>query len=93
MISKEIKIRSECNDHEIVVSVEDNGIGIPFDKKKDIFQPFFTSKKLGHGSGLGLSISRHLIHELNGKIDIDSKQNIGTKAFVSFSNKKIKPKG
>jgi len=90
MISKQIKINSYCSDNEIIISVEDNGIGIPLNKKKDIFQPFFSSKKLGHGSGLGLSISLHLVQEMNGTIDIDSSQYIGTKVFVRLPKNKQK---
>ena len=93
MLLKEIKITSYCNDTEIIISVKDNGIGIPFDKKKDVFRPFFSSKSLGCGSGLGLSISRHLVNELNGTIDINSKPFFGTIVSIRFPNNKIKQKG
>jgi signal transduction histidine kinase len=57
----------------IVVSVTDTGPGIPPDVLPAIFNPFFTTKAVGEGSGLGLSISRKIIDKHRGKIAVDSQ--------------------
>jgi len=57
-----------------VISVTDNGTGIPDEIKDKILQPFFTTKPTGEGTGLGLSLSYDIIVKAHGgKIDIDSK--------------------
>lgn len=55
-----------------VVSVEDNGGGIPQDIIDKIFDPFFTERKNGGGTGLGLSVCHSIIKEHNGKISVKS---------------------
>jgi signal transduction histidine kinase len=87
-LAKEIRIISNQTNDEVIISVEDNGIGIPQGKNKDVFQPFFSSKKLGQGCGLGLSISRRIVEEMNGTIEIDSNPGIGTNVFIRFPIKK-----
>lgn len=59
-----IEIRTEStDDHQIIVCFQDNGVGIPDDIKNQIFNPFFTTKSVGQGSGLGLSICYQIIVE------------------------------
>jgi signal transduction histidine kinase/predicted CoA-binding protein len=57
----EITIRTRQEGHWIVVEIEDNGPGIPDDIKDKIFNPFFTTKEPGKGTGLGLDISYNII--------------------------------
>ncbi|MBC7458572.1 MAG: GAF domain-containing sensor histidine kinase [Bdellovibrionaceae bacterium] len=57
---------------EIYFSVTDSGQGISEKIRKEMFQPFFTTKKLDHGTGLGLSICRGIIERHHGTIDIDT---------------------
>lgn len=59
-------------DQEIVVKITDSGSGIPQDIQKQIFQPFFTTKAAGEGSGLGLDIVSKIIAEHQGRIAVDS---------------------
>ncbi|CBW25028.1 putative two-component sensor kinase [Halobacteriovorax marinus SJ] len=66
---------------EIEISVSDTGPGIPDKLKDEIFKPFITTKE--KGTGLGLSICCNLIKKLNGKIEIDHKNENGT--IVSFT--------
>lgn len=54
------------------IHVRDNGNGIPLNVLDKIFQPFFTTKPTGHGSGLGLSISHDIIRAHGGEIDVKS---------------------
>jgi signal transduction histidine kinase len=55
------------------VSVIDNGPGIPENIKDKIFQPFFTTKPTGQGTGLGLSLSYDIVKAHGGELKVDSK--------------------
>ena len=57
---------------EAFLEVVDNGIGVPDSMRKQIFEPFFSTKPIGQGTGLGLSICRTLIQRQNGIIEIES---------------------
>jgi PAS domain S-box-containing protein len=57
----------------IVVTITDNGPGIPPELQEKIFQPFFTTKPYGEGTGLGLDIVKKIIAQHQGKIDLDSQ--------------------
>jgi signal transduction histidine kinase len=63
-----IKVRTRCNDKKskIIISIRDNGRGIPLDKLNKIFKPFYTTKH--KGTGLGLSLSQSIILKHSGKI-------------------------
>jgi len=65
--------------------VSDNGTGILEDNKHKIFEDFYTSKTTG--TGLGLSVCKSLLEEMNAKIEFESKVNFGTTFTVSFLNK------
>jgi signal transduction histidine kinase len=56
----------------IVVSFIDNGPGIPDNLKDKIFQPFFTTKRQGEGTGLGLDIAKRILDEIGGRIEFES---------------------
>ncbi len=55
------------------VSIIDNGPGVPVDIKDKIFDPFYTTKAIGKGTGLGLDVVRQIVNQHNGKIYLDSK--------------------
>ena len=57
----------------ILVSIIDNGPGIPKDIQDKIFDPFFTTKPVGKGTGLGLEVVQQIIHQHNGKVDLFSE--------------------
>jgi signal transduction histidine kinase len=59
--------------NNVVVSVIDNGPGVPADIRDRIFDPFFSTKPAGHGSGLGLDIVRRLIVRHNGTVELHSE--------------------
>ncbi|MGB7292268.1 MAG: ATP-binding protein [Thermodesulfobacteriota bacterium] len=63
-----LTLRTSLNGTFIIVSIRDNGPGIPLGLKKKVFDPFFTTKR--DGTGLGLSISHRIIHDHGGRIEI-----------------------
>ncbi|HUO09464.1 MAG TPA: ATP-binding protein [Phycisphaerae bacterium] len=76
--SPRLEIRTILSGDEIILTLSDNGIGIPPDIRDRIFEPFFTTKPVGKGTGLGLSISYSLIQKHEGRITVDSTPNQGT---------------
>ncbi len=74
-----IKRHEEMNDsHYACISVKDNGYGIPEDKLQKIFEVFFTTKVVGEGTGLGLSMAHGAITKVGGVIEVASQQGKGT---------------
>jgi len=62
----------------ILISVSDSGIGMDSETKDKIFEPFYTTKEKGHGTGLGMSTVYGIIKQNNGFISIESKFNQGS---------------
>jgi C4-dicarboxylate-specific signal transduction histidine kinase len=75
---KKMIVRSYSSGNFINIEVEDNGVGIAGDIKTKMFLPFFTTKPLGKGTGLGMSISLGIAKEMGGTIEIESTLNQGT---------------
>lgn len=73
-----VRTRAENESADIIVEVEDNGVGIPKEVQERIFEPFFTTKPVGEGTGLGLSISYGIVQQHKGKIKVDSRSGEGT---------------
>ena len=63
---------------DVIISVRDNGPGIPDSIKEKIFQPFFTTKPTGEGTGLGLSLSYDIVKAHGGELKVETKRNEGT---------------
>ncbi|TPG38516.1 sensor histidine kinase [Flavobacterium pectinovorum] len=68
----------ENDSKNIIIKIEDQGSGIPDDYKEKIFEPFFSTKPLTDGSGLGLSVVRGIIRSHNGKIIVKDNRPNGT---------------
>ncbi len=69
----------------IVIRIKDNGIGIDDTLKEQIFEPSFTTKEVGRGTGLGLPISRQIIEEKHqGKLECISARNEGTEFVITL---------
>jgi PAS domain S-box-containing protein len=78
-----IKVSTKRNDHELIVKISDNGIGIPEKIKEKIFTPFFTTKDVGKGTGQGLHFSYRIVVERHkGKLYFESKVNEGTTFYI-----------
>ena len=79
-----IRLSAKVQDDQVLLTVSDDGPGIPADVLPRIFDPFFTTKDVGEGSGLGLSIVHGIVERHGGQIDVDSKPEQGTTFTVSF---------
>jgi len=77
-------ITKMVDNNKIRILISDNGIGIPKDKIKHIFEPFYTTKEKGKGTGLGLSISYGIIQKLGGNIAVESEVGKGTTFIIDI---------
>ncbi len=68
-----VEVEAKRDGERVVVSVIDNGPGIPAAIRESIFDPFFTTKPMGQGTGLGLDIVRRLVRHNGGTIEVDSQ--------------------
>jgi signal transduction histidine kinase len=69
----ELCIRTYQEDGQAVVEIGDNGPGIPENVQGRLFEPFYTTKEPGKGTGLGLYVSYKIIQKHRGKIEVTSK--------------------
>lgn len=80
-----ISIRSWSEADSVVkVSIRDNGIGMPADVIERIYEPFFTTKPVGEGTGLGMSIVKGIIDGHKGNLEIHSTEGIGTEFVITL---------
>jgi signal transduction histidine kinase len=79
-----IRLAARNQDDRVLLSIADDGPGIPPDVLPRIFDPFFTTKDVGEGSGLGLSIVHGIIERHGGHVDVVSQPGQGTKFSISF---------
>jgi signal transduction histidine kinase len=77
-----VMISTKRSGNTIAISVKDNGNGIPQSIADKIFQPFFTTKPTGQGTGLGLSLSYDIIKAHGGEINVNSKGGEGSEFIV-----------
>jgi signal transduction histidine kinase len=79
-----VEIRGERQDGRVLITVEDDGEGMPPEILRRVFEPFYTTKPFGAGTGLGLAVSRGLIAGLGGDLRLDSEVGRGTRAVVEL---------
>jgi len=83
-----VTISTKKSKDSVEIKVSDNGNGIPDSVRKKIFQPFFTTKPTGEGTGLGLSMSYDIVTKGHGgKLEVESNKDIGTVFTVSLPSK------
>ncbi len=81
----ETRVDVDADGRELVaVVVSDNGVGIPDEEQKRIFEPFFSTKDLRRGTGLGLSIAARIVRQHAGTIDLESRPGVGTTFTIRF---------
>jgi C4-dicarboxylate-specific signal transduction histidine kinase len=83
-IDHRIRIVSGQHDGQVRLTVSDTGVGIPDKVKSRIFEAFFTTKQMGEGMGLGLSITNEIVEDYGGIIRIDGGIDGGTAFVLSF---------
>jgi signal transduction histidine kinase len=75
-VEKKIVIKSSTQGKNCFIEISDNGIGISKKNQERIFEPYFTTKEQGKGTGLGLYMSKKMLKEaLNGDIYLDNSAN------------------
>lgn len=82
----EIKIKITDEQDKVKVAIQDNGIGIPKDKQNRIFEKFYQveNSRSKEGSGLGLPIVKRIVDLIQGNLEVESKENKGTKIIVTI---------
>lgn len=79
-----LKISTNVEGAKILVEIEDDGQGMTEETKSKIFDAFYTTKAVGKGTGLGMSISYNIIKEFSGDIALESEYRKGAKFILSF---------
>lgn len=79
-----IYIRLQKNEKDVIIEFEDTGCGMQKEQLDKIFEPFYTTKPVGSGTGLGMSISYKVIQRHNGLISADSIEGKGTKFRIQL---------
>lgn len=79
---KVVFIKAHNKQDKLYIEVSDSGCGIESNKLTEIFNPFYTTKALGHGTGLGLSISYSIIHQHNGELKVTSEVGKGSRFTI-----------
>lgn len=87
-----VAIRGRQNEGRVVLTVCDNGSGMSSEVRDKIFVPFFSTKPPGKGTGLGLAVSRHLLEEVDGSLDLHDEPGFCTcfKIVLNISNEEKK---
>jgi signal transduction histidine kinase len=79
-----IRVSTKKSGDKVFVSVSDNGDGIPMNIVDKIFQPFFTTKPTGQGTGLGLSLAYDIVKAHGGEIKVETKEGEGSEFIVEL---------
>jgi len=79
-----VSVQTKKTDHRVFISIRDNGNGIPQHIIDKIFQPFFTTKPAGQGTGLGLSLSYDIIKAHGGEIKAETREGEGTEFIIQI---------
>lgn len=77
-------MKTKKTNYNIEIEISDNGNGIPNNNLEKIFQPFFTTKPPGEGTGLGLSMAYDIIKAHNGEIKVKTQEGEGTTFTISL---------
>ncbi len=81
-----VTVATRKSGNHVLISVKDNGNGIPQKVLDKIFQPFFTTKPTGQGTGLGLSLSYDIVKAHGGELKVDTKDGEGSEFIIRLPN-------
>ena len=79
-----ISVKSDTNDDNVIISFSDSGKGIPEENLAKVFEPFYTTKKEGKGTGLGLWVSYGIVKSFQGDIKVTSTLKKGTTFTITL---------
>ncbi len=79
-----ISIKPDDENKNVLIKISDTGQGIAAENIRNIFEPFYTTKPVGEGTGLGLSVCLSLIQEHKGEVETESKLGKGTTFIIKF---------
>ena len=77
-----VSVKTKKNGNQVLISVKDNGKGIPQKVLEKIFQPFFTTKPTGEGTGLGLSMSYDIVKAHGGELKVETNEGEGSQFII-----------
>lgn len=80
----ELRVNLSEDETGVCVRVVDTGIGIAAPDLERIFEPFYTTKEAGHGSGLGLMVCKGIVADHGGRIDVKSESGVGTEFTITL---------
>ncbi len=83
-VEKMLTIRTFAENGHVVATVSDTGTGMSEEVKNKLFQPFFTTKEMGKGTGLGTCISFGIVKDYSGTISVETKEGEGSNFTVRF---------
>ncbi|KLU07421.1 two-component signal transduction [Rhodopirellula islandica] len=80
-----IRVNSVQNDNQVEIRVSDNGTGMSADVRSKVFNQFFTTKEVGKGTGMGLSLTYNIVSSKhNGTVHVESEPNVGSSFIVTL---------
>lgn len=85
-----LRTRSLPDSKQVSIQIRDDGMGIPPEALKHLFEPFYTTKEGGKGVGLGLAISRNIVERHRGQIEVESQPGSGTTFYIFIPTSAIK---
>jgi len=80
----EIRISGRTDGEQVLIEIQDTGVGIPRENLEKIFDPFFTTKPVGQGTGLGLAFCHNAVSQMGGNISVSSEPGKGSTFVVSL---------
>jgi len=79
-----VSVKTKKDGDKVLISVHDNGLGIPQKVLDKIFQPFFTTKPTGQGTGLGLSLSYDIVKAHGGELRVETREGVGSEFIIQL---------
>ncbi|SOB77857.1 His Kinase A (phospho-acceptor) domain-containing protein [Marinobacter sp. LV10R510-11A] len=79
-----ILVKTLMQGSDVQVIIQDNGCGIPEENRKRVFDAFFTSRPVGSGTGLGLTVAQDTVRAHSGRLQIDTREGTGTRVLLTL---------